>query len=203
VLANRDEDELSVTIPDTLPILALRSVVLFPRTTIDIDVGRARSLRLIEDAIARDRNLVGILTQKDANTEDPRGDDLYAIGCVARILRVTKYAPNNFSVRLEGVSRFEVSMFNGPEAYLTARVRSVVVSTSSDVDGEAILNALRRAANRIPELPGLIKDVTDAGSLADFITARLELKTEEKQRVLEMFDVTSRARVVEQFVSMA
>ena len=100
--------EAPVEIPDTLPILPLRNSVLFPGAIIPIDVGRRKSVRLVEDAIAKERPVIGILTQKDARTEDPGSGDLYMVGCAARILKVIKLAKDNFSVILQGVSRFEV-----------------------------------------------------------------------------------------------
>src|SRR5436305_230617 len=79
--------EQPVEIPDTLPILPLRNSVLFPGAIIPIDVGRRKSVRLVEDAIAKERPVIGILTQKDARTEDPGSGDLYMVGCAARVLQ--------------------------------------------------------------------------------------------------------------------
>src|SRR5678809_1600874 len=88
--------EQPVEIPDQLPILPLRNSVLFPGAIIPIDVGRRKSVRLVEDAIAKERPVIGILTQKDARTEDPGSGDLYMVGCAARILKVIKLAKDNF-----------------------------------------------------------------------------------------------------------
>jgi len=132
-----------VEIPDTLPILPLRNSVLFPGAIIPIDVGRRKSVRLVEDAIAKERPVIGILTQKDARTEDPGSGDLYMVGCAARILKVIKLAKDNFSVILQGVSRFEVSAFDGAEPFLAAKVRSVPDPTSSDVELDALVMNLK------------------------------------------------------------
>src|SRR6478672_1072173 len=128
--------EQPVEIPDTLPILPLRNSVLFPGAIIPIDVGRRKSVRLVEDAIAKERPVIGILTQKDARTEDPGSGDLYMVGCAARILKVIKLAKDNFSVILQGVSRFEVSTFDGQEPFLSAKVRSVPDPTTSHLELE-------------------------------------------------------------------
>src|SRR5512134_2930151 len=100
--------DLPVEIPDILPILPLRNSVLFPGSIIPIDVGRRKSVRLVEDAIAKERPVIGILTQRDARTEDPTAGDLYTVGCAARILKVIKLAKDNFSVILQGVSRVRI-----------------------------------------------------------------------------------------------
>jgi ATP-dependent Lon protease len=201
--------EQPVEIPDTLPILPLRNSVLFPGAIIPIDVGRRKSVRLVEDAIAKERPVIGILTQKDARTEDPGSGDLYMIGCAARILKVIKLAKDNFSVILQGVSRFEVSTFDGAEPFLAAKVRSVPDPTSSDVELDALVMNLKDIAKRVvklmPELPkeagALVDSVTEAGHLADLITSHLELEVGEKQDVLETFDLKTRVRKVLQFLS--
>ncbi len=201
--------EQPVEIPDTLPILPLRNSVLFPGAIIPIDVGRRKSVRLVEDAIAKERPVIGILTQKDARTEDPGSGDLYMVGCAARILKVIKLAKDNFSVILQGVSRFEVSTFDGQEPFLAAKVRSVPDPTSSDVELDALVMNLKDIAKRVvklmPELPkeagALVDSVTEAGHLADLITSHLELEVGEKQDVLETFDLKTRVRKVLQFLS--
>src|SRR5947209_1586365 len=201
--------EQPVEIPDQLPILPLRNSVLFPGAIIPIDVGRRKSVRLVEDAIAKERPVIGILTQKDARTEDPGSGDLYMVGCAARILKVIKLAKDNFSVILQGVSRFEVSAFEGAEPFLSAKVRSVPDPTSSDVELDALVMNLKDIAKRVvklmPELPkeagALVDSVTEAGHLADLITSHLELEVGEKQDVLETFDLKTRTRKVLQFLS--
>src|SRR5499426_1725532 len=201
--------EQPVEIPDTLPILPLRNSVLFPGAIIPIDVGRRKSVRLVEDAIAKERPVIGILTQKDARTEDPGAGDLYMVGCAARILKVIKLAKDNFSVILQGVSRFEVTTFDGAEPFLAAKVRSVPDPTSSDVELDALVMNLKDIAKRVvklmPELPkeagALVDSVTEAGHLADLITSHLELEVGEKQDVLETFDLKNRTRKVLQFLS--
>jgi ATP-dependent Lon protease len=201
--------EQPVEIPDTLPVLPLRNSVLFPGAIIPIDVGRRKSVRLVEDAIAKERPVIGILTQKDARTEDPGSGDLYIVGCAARILKVIKLAKDNFSVILQGVSRFEVTSFDGAEPFLAAKVRSVPDPTSSDVELDALVMNLKDIAKRVvklmPELPkeagALVDSVTEAGHLADLITSHLELEVGEKQDVLETFDLKTRTRKVLQFLS--
>src|SRR5215210_4021126 len=202
-------DQQPVEIPDTLPILPLRNSVLFPGAIIPIDVGRRKSVRLVEDAIAKERPVIGILTLKDARTEDPGSGDLYMVGCAARILKVIKLAKDNFSVILQGVSRFEVSAFDGAEPFLAAKVRSAADPTTSDVELDALVMNLKDIAKRViklmPELPkeagALVDSVTEPGQLADLITSNLDIQVDEKQDVLETFDLKARMRTVLQFLS--
>ncbi|MCB1502188.1 MAG: endopeptidase La, partial [Bauldia sp.] len=122
---------------------------------------------------------------------------------------VIKLAKDNFSVILQGVTRFEVSGFEGAEPFLAAHVRAVPDPTSSDVELDALVMNLKDIAKRVvklmPELPkeagALVDSVTEAGHLADLITSNLELEVSEKQDVLETFDLKGRTRKVLQFLS--
>ncbi|RMH40856.1 MAG: endopeptidase La [Deltaproteobacteria bacterium] len=201
--------ESSVEIPEVIPVLPLRNSVLFPGSIIPIDVGRRKSVRLIEDAISRERPVIGILTQKDARTEDPGEDDLYGVGCAARILKVIKLAKDNFSVILQGVARVQVERLESTEPFITARVKPVPDPQTSDVELDALVMNLKDIAKRVvklmPELPkeagALVDSVTEPGHLADLITSNLELEVAEKQQILETFDLKDRMRAVLQFLS--
>ena len=89
-------------VPEIISILPLRNSVLFPGSIIPIDVGRKKSVKLVEEAISKERPVIGIVTQRDARTEDPGPSDLYTVGCAARILKVIKLAKDNFSVHPAG-----------------------------------------------------------------------------------------------------
>ncbi len=198
-----------VEIPDVLSILPLRNSVLFPGAIIPIDVGRRKSVRLVEEAIAKERPLIGILTQRDARTEDPNETDLYSVGCAARILKVIKLAKDNFSVILQGVSRIRVTGYDSNDPFLLARVGSVTEGGGADVELEALGLNLKDIAKRViklmPELPkeamSLVDNISDTGQLADLITSNLDIPVEEKQDVLETFDHKARTRKVLQFLT--
>ncbi len=201
--------DLPVEIPDVIPILPLRNSVLFPGSIIPIDVGRRKSVRLVEDAISKERPVIGILTQREARTEDPQEADMYRVGCAARILKVIKLAKDNFSVILQGVCRFHVKNFEGTEPFIAARVEPVPDPTTSDVELDALVMNLKDIAKRVvklmPELPkeagALVDSVSEPGHLADLVTSNLELDVAEKQEVLENFDLKSRMRQVLQFLA--
>src|SRR5262245_31310414 len=198
-----------VEIPEIISILPLRNSVLFPGSIIPIDVGRRKSVRLIEEAISKERPVIGILTQKDARTEDPGEGDMFSIGCAARILTVIKLAKDNFSVILQGVARVKISDYLAHDPFITARVTSVPDPTGADVELDALVMNLKDIAKRViklmPELPkeagALVDSVSEPGQLADLITSNLELQVEEKQDILETFDLKTRMRKVLQFLS--
>jgi ATP-dependent Lon protease len=198
-----------VEVPELLPILPLRNSVLFPGSIIPIDVGRRKSVRLVEEAISKERPIIGILTQRDARTEDPSEGDMYSVGCAARILKVIKLAKDNFSVILQGASRIRIAEYQQNEPFIIARVHAVPDPTATDVELDALVMNLKDIAKRViklmPELPkeagALVESVTEPGQLADLITSNLDLQVDEKQDVLETFDLKNRMRTVLQFLS--
>ncbi len=198
-----------VEVPEILSILPLRNSVLFPGSIIPIDVGRRKSVRLVEEAISKERPVIGILTQKDARTEDPGEGDMYQVGCAARILKVIKLAKDNFSVILQGVARVKISDYLQHDPFITARVGALPDPTTADVELDALVMNLKDIAKRViklmPELPkeagSLVDSVSEPGQLADLITSNLELQVEEKQDILETFDLKTRMRKVLQFLS--
>jgi ATP-dependent Lon protease len=198
-----------VEVPEVLSILPLRNSVLFPGSIIPIDVGRRKSVRLVEEAISKEKPIIGILTQRDARTEDPSEGDMYTVGCAARILKVIKLAKDNFSVILQGVARIKVQEYTQQEPFITARVQAVPDPTTTDVELDALVMNLRdifkRVVKLMPEMPkeagALVESVTEPGPLADVVTSNIDIQVDEKQDVLETFDLKARMRTVLQFVS--
>ncbi|HLK89326.1 MAG TPA: LON peptidase substrate-binding domain-containing protein, partial [Polyangia bacterium] len=198
-----------VEVPDVISILPLRNSVLFPGSIIPIDVGRKKSVKLVEEAISKERPVIGIVTQRDARTEEPGAGDLYMVGCAARILKVIKLAKDNFSVILQGVARIRILEIGGQEPFMTARVQALPDSPSSDVELDALVMNVKDVAKRViklmPELPkeasALVDSVVEPGQLSDVIISNLDVQVDEKQDVLETFDLKTRLRKVLQFLS--
>src|SRR5436853_5391053 len=146
-----------VEVPEYVSVLPLRNSVLFPGSIIPIDVGRKKSVKLVEEAISKERPVIGIVTQRDARTEDPGPGDLYMVGCAARILKVIKLAKDNFSVILQGVSRIRITEVNGQEPFMTARVQPLPDLPTTDVELDApvmnLKNFAKRVTNPMPQLP--------------------------------------------------
>src|SRR4051812_4881230 len=198
-----------VEVPEIISILPLRNSVLFPGSIIPIDVGRKKSVKLVEEAISKERPVIGIVTQRDARTEEPGAGDLYSVGCAARILKVIKLAKDNFSVILQGVARIRILEIGGSDPFMTARVQALPDSASTDVELDALVMNVKDVAKRViklmPELPkeasALVDSVVEPGQLSDVIISHLDVQVDEKQDVLETFDLKSRLRKVLQFLS--
>src|SRR5947208_10862098 len=198
-----------IEVPEIISILPLRNSVLFPGSIIPIDVGRKKSVKLVEEAITKERPVIGIVTQRDARTEDPGPGDLYMVGCAARILKVIKLAKDNFSVILQGVSRIRILEIGGQDPFMTARVQALPDSPASDVELDALVMNVKDVAKRViklmPELPkeanALVDSVVEPGQLSDVIISHLDVQVDEKQDVLETFDLKARLRKVLGFLS--
>src|ERR1700750_3244892 len=93
---------------ETLPILPLRNSVVFPASVVPINVGRARSVRLVEDLLGQDRPVVGIISQRDADVDEASFGDLYEVGTIARVVKVIRLGPSNYSVVLHGLARLKM-----------------------------------------------------------------------------------------------
>ncbi|NVB42077.1 endopeptidase La [Pseudenhygromyxa sp. WMMC2535] len=191
-------------LPEVISLLPLRNSVLFPGSIIPIDVGRPKSVKLIEEAIAAERPIIGIVTQKDARTEDPSAKDLHEVGCAVRILKVIKLARDNYSVILQGVVRIKIEELVSDEPFLQARVSELAEIHPVKLEAEALVANIKETARKlislVPELPreaaALLDSVNEPGQVADLVASNLDIEPAEKQEVLEAFDVSERLRKV-------
>lgn len=190
-----------------LPILPLRNSVLFPTSVVPINVGRPRSVRLVQELLGQDKAFVGVVSQYQAETNEPTFSDLYKVGTIARVVKVIRLGPSNYSVVLNGLGRLKVISPVSLEPYMRARVERVVERRVIDVELEALGATLRESTREVlslmPNLPretaGILDHVRDPGALADLIAANFpptQASVSEKQRVLEAFAVKKRVKLV-------
>jgi ATP-dependent Lon protease len=191
-------------IPQVLPILPLRNSVFFPGGVLPLAVGRQKTIALIKDAV-RDEQVIGVVTQRRAEEEDPGAADLYTVGTVARIVKLLKMGEDNYSLVVQGLARFRVLDLVQEAPYLKARIDPVEDRTSvDDVEVEALAINLKKLAREVielmPELPAaateLVESITHPGHLADLIAANVDVSIEEKQQVLETVDLKARMKLV-------
>src|SRR5271154_2442428 len=131
--------------PDTEPcaILPLRNSVVFPASVVPINVGRARSVRLVEDLVGQERAVVGIVSQRDSEVDEPEFSDLYEVGTLARVVKILRLGPSNYSVVLHGLARFRISQQMSLEPYMRARVRRIPEELERDPELDALGSSLR------------------------------------------------------------
>jgi len=192
---------------DLLPILPLRNSVVFPASMVPINVGRPRSVRLVEDLVGQERAVVGIVSQRDAEVDEPRFVDLYEIGTLARVVKVLRLGPNNYSVVLHGLARFQIVQRATLEPYMRARTRRIPEDLERDAELDALGASLREGTRHVlslmPNLPretaGILDNVRESGALADLIASNLspeQASVPDKQKILEIFEPKERVRAV-------
>jgi ATP-dependent Lon protease len=197
---------------ELFPILPLRNSVVFPASVVPINVGRPRSVRLVEDLAGHERAIVGIVSQRDAEVDEPRFEDLYSVGTLARVVKVLRLGPSNYSVVLHGLARFKIGQLSGLEPYMRARVRRVPEDLERDVEIDALAASLREGMRQLlslmPNLPretaGILDNVRESGALADLIASNLaaeQATVADKQKILETFEPRARVRAVLGMVS--
>jgi len=182
-----------------LPLLPLRDVVVFPHMVIPLFVGRPKSIKALELAMEAGKSIM-LVAQRSAAKDEPEASDMYAVGCAANILQMLKLPDGTVKVLVEGVQRAQVAGIEDLRSHFVCDATSV----SADFDSTPEIESLRRAIvqqfdqyvklnKKIPpEILTSLGGIDDAGRLADTIAAHLPLKLEQKQEILEMFDVQKR-----------
>ncbi len=207
-----DETITSMPPPDTgeiefgeqLPVLPIRNAVLFPAAVAPFDVGREKSVALVEDIENLDQPIIAIVAQRDPSTDDPGQDDLYPVGVAARVLKALKHSSGNYSLILQGLVRIRLEQVITKEPYIKARVTRLPEVPAEDVESEALAMSLRDIAKQViqlmPELPreagSLIDSIQERGQLADLVAANLDAPVDEKSQLLETLDPKERIRKV-------
>ncbi|MNK48650.1 Lon protease 2 [compost metagenome] len=203
LMTPEDEEEMNNEIlPETLPILPLRNMVLFPGVVIPITAGRDKSIKLINDANAGGK-IIGVVAQKDESVEEPTADDINTIGTVAKILRVLKMPDGNTTVIIQGKKRFEIDQIITDTPYLQATIKEVNETRPDDKDVEfnAIIESVKELAIQIikesPNIPTeatfAIKNIESNSFLINFVSSNMNLTVKEKQDLLAINDLTKRA----------
>src|SRR3954471_25001798 len=140
-----------------VPILPLRNSVLFPMSVVPINVGRPRSVRLVEDLLGKDRALVGVLSQRSPDVDEPTFKELFTVGTVARVVKVIRLGSNNYSVVLNGLGRFRVKGIAALEPYMRAKIERIPESLARGVELDAVGAGLRKSPRELlglmPNLP--------------------------------------------------
>ncbi|MEO8255105.1 MAG: LON peptidase substrate-binding domain-containing protein, partial [Flavobacterium sp.] len=203
LLTPEDEEEMiNEELPESLPILPLRNMVLFPGVVIPITAGRDKSIKLIDDANAAGK-IIGVVAQKNEEIEDPSKEDINSIGTVARILRVLKMPDGTTTVILQGKKRFEIESITSEEPYISALIKDFTEERPENEDTEfsAILESIKDLAIQIikvsPNIPSeatfAIKNIESQSFLINFVTSNMNLSVKEKQDLLAINNLKNRA----------
>ncbi len=193
------EHDTDVLVSSFFPLLPLRDVVVFPHMVIPLFVGRAKSIKALESAMEAGKSIV-LVAQKTAAKDEPAADDLYHVGSIANILQMLKLPDGTVKVLVEGTQRAKILRVLDEKSHFDADIDPVPVDDGLDNEAEAMRRALINQFDQYvklnkripPETLTSLAGLEDSGRLADTIAAHLPLKLEQKQEILEIFDVRKR-----------
>ncbi len=185
--------------PTQLPLLPLRDVVVFPHMVIPLFVGRPKSIKALEAAMEQGKSIM-LAAQKAAAKDEPSADDIYEIGCIANILQMLKLPDGTVKVLVEGAQRARIHSISEVETHFVADLSPVEYEAGDESEVEAMRRAIVQQFDQYvklnkkipPEILTSLAGIDDAGRLADTIAAHLPLKLEQKQVILEIFNVAKR-----------
>ncbi|WP_242236950.1 endopeptidase La [Bacillus cereus group sp. BfR-BA-01316] len=182
-----------------VPLLPLRGILVYPTMVLHLDVGRDKSIQALEQA-AMDENIIFLAMQKEMNIDDPKEDDIYSVGTVAKVKQMLKLPNGTLRVLVEGLHRAEVVEFIEEENVVQVSIRTVTEEVEDDLEEKALMRTLlehfeqyikvsKKVSN---ETFATVADVEEPGRLADLIASHLPIKTKQKQEILEIVSVKER-----------
>ncbi len=206
LLSPEEEEQMSSEdLPESLPVLALKNTVLFPGVVIPITVSRDKSIKLVKEVYKKDK-IVGVVSQKDDNVEDPEYDDLNMIGTVAYILKTLSMPDGSTTAIIQGKRRFKMENLLETEPFLRARISPFdkPVTKKGDKNFKALISTIKDLAiqivNKSPHIPSeaafALKNIESPVFLVNFISSNLNIEVPEKQKLLEILDINQRAKAV-------
>jgi len=200
-----DSAEGMPAIPGTLSILPVRSFVIFPGTVLPLTIGRASSNKLLDETLPQSK-IIGLLTQRDENKEEPEPQDLYSVGTAAIVLKLLRQADNQSVAVVQGLRRFSLRKIIQTQPYLRAEVDLLgTIRPAQSKEWEATFRNLRDTAAKLfelsPDIPeqarAAVLSIDDPEQLVDFLGPNLQIDPAQKQAILEELDLEKRLRAVQ------
>lgn len=198
-------DDKVLEIPQTLPMLPVRDIVVFPYMIIPLFVGREASIRSVEDALAKNR-LIFLASQKDITEENPSPESVYSVGTIAMIMRMRKLSDGRVKILIQGVAKGRIKNYAKTSPSFEVGVEKIedIIPSAPQIEVEALIRTAKEQIERIialgrplsPDILLVLDDVTDPGRIADLIASNLGIKTQDAQNVLETFDPKERLKIV-------
>jgi ATP-dependent Lon protease len=202
------DTKMDTTVPEELPILPLRDTVVFPNIVTPLVVAREKSVDLINDVISGKR-LLGLVSQKKAEVEEPGPKDIYKFGTAAIILRMLKFPDGSLRVLVQGVSRIAIKKITSESPFMVAKVTPVAEKQDKTTAMEALKRNLsiqfQKVVSQTPQLPDelqvVVVNTEEPGKLSDLIASNLNLPVEEKQTILETSNIKKRLEALTELVN--
>jgi ATP-dependent Lon protease len=198
-----------VEIPEVLPLLPIRDIVIYPYMMLPLSVGRDVSIRAVEESLSRDR-LIFLVAQKNSSEESPSPSEIHKVGTIASIMRMLKLADGRVKILVQGLSKGEVDIFTRERPFFEVKIRKVIEPALQEVpiEVEALMRTAKEKIEQIlnlknlpPEIVMVTDNISDPGVLADLVASNLRLKIDESQAILEIFDPIERLKKVNDLLS--
>jgi ATP-dependent Lon protease len=196
-------------VPEEVGLLPIRNTVLFPGVVIPITVGREKSIKLVKKAFKGDR-IIGVVAQKNVDTEDPSVKDIYEVGTVAKIIKMLAQPDGNTTIIIQGKSRFKVDEMLTEDPYFKAKISSLksIFPSKKTKETKALKQSLKDSATKIlrlnPEIPQeaqmALDNIHDLGFLTHFLASNLNAEVSDKQKLLEINDGIERATLLLEYM---
>ena len=205
-----EEDEKGSTIPDILPLMPVRDIVIFTDMLLPLFVGREKSVLAVEEAVSKD-GFIFLATQKETGVENPKPDQIYEIGTIGRVLRMLKLPDGRVKALVQGVAKARIIQYTRKKSLY--RVRHEVIAQvpvkEMTIEIQALMRNVRENSEKILAFRGemtgdvsaILESIDDPGKLADLVASNLRLKIDESQMVLEVTDSVERLQKVNDLLS--
>ena len=205
-----DENEKDAPIPNTLPLISVRDIVIFTDMLLPLFIGREKSIRAAEEAVEKDGYLF-LAAQKDPNIENPNPDQIYTVGTVSRILRMLKLPDGHVKSLVQGIAKARIVKYVSKKSLYRVKIEIIPDTPFEKIDLgiEALMRNVREHSEKILALRGemnndvsvILENIDDPGKLADLVASNLKLKIDESQNLLELIDPMERLKKVNDLLS--
>ena len=193
------------SLPDTLPLLPVKDIVVFPYMVLPLFITREKSIKALEAALSKDR-LIFLVAQKDIAEEDPAPEDLYPIGTVALVMRMLKLPDEKIKILVQGLSKASIKEIVQTTPHVSVKIENIKdpFVTEITLETEALMRNIKEQLERIvsygkllsPDLMFILESVDDPGRLADLVASNLDLTVEKAQEILEVLDPIERLKAL-------
>ena len=205
-----DEDEKDAVIPDTLPLISVRDIVIFTDMLLPLFIGREKSVRAVEEAMEKDGYLF-LTAQKDPNIENPNPEQIFTVGTVSKILRMLKLPDGRVKALVQGIEKARIIKYVSKKSIYRVKIERIPDQAVDEIniEMEALMRNVIEHSEKILALRGemnndvgvILESVNDPGKLADLVASNLKLKIDESQILLELINPVERLKKVNELLS--
>jgi len=205
------KEQDSANIPNHMPLLPIRDIVVYPYMILPLIVGREKSIKAVEESMANYDKKIFLAAQKDSQVEEPMPEDIYTFGTMASIIKLLRIPDGRIKILIHGFMRGEIQRFKQSEPYFLAKIRHIIEKDLNEhtLEVEALMRNVKAQLEKsvtlgkalLPDVVIIAMNIDDPGKLADLIVSNLSLKIEESQTVLQTINPVIRLKLVNDFLA--